>query len=254
MELLHSQIVGEGPPLLVIHGYMGMSDNWKTLGLKFADFHQVHLIDQRNHGRSFHDDAFDYDLLVEDLYRYLAFHNLDNVNLLGHSMGGKVAMFFAVTFPELVSKLVVADIAPRYYEPHHQDILAALNAINFDLHNTRQKVEEILALYIKRPEVLQFLLKNVYRKNNKVLDFRFNRESLTLNNIEVGEALPTYTSYNGPTLFLRGEQSDYITENDQASIKEHFPNSQLITVKNAGHWLHSDNPEHFFDEVVRFLK
>ena len=251
--ILHSKIVGEGAPLLILHGYFGMGDNWKSLANKFAENYEVHLIDQRNHGRSFHKYDFDYELLVEDLFNYIQHYNLDKVYLLGHSMGGKVAMLFAVTFPEFVDKLIVADISPKYYKPHHQQILAALNAVNFEIQNTRSKVEAILKIYIKEPGILQFLLKNVYRKTKEQLGFRFNLVSLTENNSEVGAALPSFTEFEGETLFLRGENSNYITKNEEGLIAAHFPNAKIVTVKNAGHWLHAENPMQFYTEVVTFL-
>lgn len=253
MNKLHTTILGKGNPLIILHGYLGMSDNWKTLGTQFSKNYQVHLIDQRNHGRSFHSDEFDYELLVEDLHTYIENHNLQNVNLLGHSMGGKVAMLFAVTYPNLVNKLIVADIGPRAYKPHHQQILAALNAVNFQIQNTRKKVEEILKIYIDNQGILQFLLKNVYWKNKGELAYRFNLNSLTENYPEVGEALPSFSEFKGETLFLKGETSDYITKSDEPLIKAHFENSKIITVKNAGHWLHAENPTQFYNEVVSFL-
>ena len=127
--ILHSTVKGEGIPLLILHGYFGMSDNWKSLGNQFSEAYEVHLIDQRNHGRSFHEDTFNYEVLVEDLYRYIQCHQLENIYLIGHSMGGKTAMLFAVTYPELVRKLIVVDISPRRYEPHHNAILAGLNGV-----------------------------------------------------------------------------------------------------------------------------
>lgn len=253
MELLHSTILGEGKPLLILHGYFGMSDNWKSLGVQFATNFEVHLIDQRNHGRSFHTDEFDYELLVEDLYNYISHYNLNKVVLLGHSMGGKVVMQFAVTFPELVDKLLVADISPRYYKPHHETILSALNAVNFSLHTTRKQVQEVLQLDIDEPGVLQFLLKNVYWKSKGELAYRFNLQSLTENNNEVGEALPSFTHFDGATLFLSGEDSNYITKEDESLISAHFSNFEIVTVKNAGHWLHAENPVQFYKEVVSFL-
>ncbi|MFD1294773.1 alpha/beta fold hydrolase [Lutibacter holmesii] len=253
MEVLHSTIVGNGAPLLILHGYFGMSDNWRSLGNKFAENFEVHLIDQRNHGRSFHTDDFDYELLVEDLCQYIENHNLSKVHLLGHSMGGKVAMLFAVTHPEMVNKLIVADISPKYYKPHHQQILAALNAVNFSIQDSRKKVEEVLKMYIEEPGILQFLLKNVYWKTKGQLAYRFNIHSLTENNSEVGEALPSFTHFNGATLFLKGENSNYITKNEESLIEAHFSNATIVTVKNAGHWLHAENPSDFYTEVVTFL-
>ena len=253
MELLHSTILGEGQPLLILHGYFGMSDNWKSLGVQFATNFEVHLIDQRNHGRSFHADEFDYELLVEDLYNYINHYNLNKVVLLGHSMGGKVVMQFAVTFPELVDKLIVADISPRYYKPHHEVILSALNGVNFALHKTRKQVQEVLQIDIDEPGVLQFLLKNVYWKSKGELAYRFNLQSLTENNNEVGEALTSFTHFEGETLFLSGENSNYITNEDKPLISAHFSNFEIVTVKNAGHWLHAENPLQFYNEVVSFL-
>ena len=253
METLHATVLGNGTPLIILHGYFGMSDNWKSLGNGFAKNFEVHLVDQRNHGRSFHSDDFDYELLVEDLYSYIHQSKLESVNLLGHSMGGKVAMLFAVTYPEFVNKLIVADISPKFYKPHHEHILAGLNAVNFSIYTTRKKVEGVLKIYISEPEVLQFLLKNVFWKTKEELGFRFNLHSLTENNSEVGDALPLFTHFDGATLFLKGEISNYVTEKDVSLITTHFSNSTIITVKNAGHWLHADNPSQFFDEVVSFL-
>lgn len=253
MKLLHSTIIGSGQPLIILHGYFGMSDNWKSLGAKFSENFEVHLIDQRNHGRSFHSEDFDYELLVEDLYKYIQHYQLKNTILLGHSMGGKVAMQFAVTYPKLVDKLMVADISPKFYKPHHEDILAALNVVNFSLQSTRKKVEDVLRIYIKNEVTLQFLLKNVYWKSKEELAFRFNLQSLMEHNSEVGEALPSFNHFNGETLFLKGEKSNYITEDDFTLISVHFPNSKIVTIKNAGHWLHAENPEQFYEEVINFL-
>ena len=131
-SILHSITLGEGEPLLILHGYFGMGDNWKTLGKKFAEDYQVHLIDQRNHGRSFHSDEFNYELMVEDIFNYIKHNGLGKVNLLGHLMWGKAAMFFAVKHPQLVNKLLIADIGPKFYPPHHETILTALKSIDFE--------------------------------------------------------------------------------------------------------------------------
>ena len=177
MEILHSRILGEGKPLLILHGYFGMGDNWKTLGNQFSEEYQVHLIDQRNHGRSFHAREFNYEVMTDDLLNYMDHHNLENTFLLGHSMGGKTAMLFAVEHSELVEKLIIVDISPRAYKPHHNEILAALNSVNFSVHNSRQKVDDQLKILIPEVGVRQFLLKNVYWKEKGVLHFRFNLPS-----------------------------------------------------------------------------
>ncbi|WKD85031.1 Esterase YbfF [Polaribacter huanghezhanensis] len=252
--ILHSRILGEGKPLLILHGYFGNGDNWKTIGNKLSDSFQVHLIDQRNHGRSFHADAFDYELMVEDLHNYMQHYQLEKVHLLGHSMGGKTVMLFAVEYPGLVDKLMVADISPRGYKPHHQEILDALNSIDFTKQTSRALVDEKLTEKIPEVGVRQFLAQNIYWKEKGKLDFRFNLPSLTENNDEVGVALPSFTIFEGETLFLKGENSEYITSDEEPIIKAHFPNHKIVTIKNAGHWLHAENPTDFLNAVGSFLK
>ena len=254
MKIVHSKIIGEGAPLLILHGYFGMSDNWKSLGNKFGEDFQIHLIDQRNHGRSFHAGNFDYDLLVEDIVQYIKHHQLEKVIVLGHSMGGKAAMLFAVKYPTLVAKLIIVDIAPRYYQPHHTDILKALNSVDFLIHNTRKLVDQKIAELIPDIGVRSFLLKNVYWKEKGLLAYRFNLQSLTENNSEVGKALPSFTTFDGETLFLAGGNSGYITESEVPMIKAHFPKATIKTITNVGHWLHAEKPKAFYELVMRFLK
>lgn len=253
-QILHSRIVGEGKPLLILHGYFGMGDNWKTHANKLAeDGFEVHLIDQRNHGRSFHSDEFDYELMVEDLHSYIEYHSLENVILLGHSMGGKTVMLFATEYGDLVEKLIVADISPRRYPPHHNEILAALNSVDFSVQNSRKLVDEKLSELIPEIGVRGFLAKSLYWKEKGQLAYRFNLKSLTENNSEVGVALPSFTNYEGKTLFLRGANSEYITKEDEPLVMAHFPKAQIKTIVNAGHWLHAENPKDFYKEVINFL-
>ena len=254
MEVLHSIILGKGMPLLILHGYFGMGDNWKSLGKKFSENFEVHLIDQRNHGRSFHSDAFSYDNMVEDLLNYVKHHQLKKINLLGHSMGGKTAMLFATTYPEIVDKLIVADIAPKYYPPHHELILKGLHAINFSLVSSRGEIDQKLSEFIPETGVRQFLLKNVYRKSPNEFSFRFNLQSLSDHNNEIGEALPQTSFFLGETIFLKGENSGYISNNDRKLVRNHFPNSEIVAIPNAGHWLHAENPIEFYKNVVEFLE
>lgn len=251
--ILHSTIKGEGKPLLILHGYFGMSDNWKTLGNQFSEDYQVHLIDQRNHGRSFHSDEFNYHLLAEDLYNYIQYYKLENVHVIGHSMGGKTAMLFAVTYPNLVDKLIIVDISPKAYEPHHNAILAGLNSVDFAVHTSRKLVDEQLSKYISDLGIRQFLMKNIYWREKGVLDFRFNLKSLTENNPEVGKPLPSNTSFSKKTLFLKGERSGYILPEEQMIIDNHFPNNSVVEIAKSGHWLHAENPKDFYTKVNQFL-
>ena len=165
MPALHSKILGEGKPLVILHGFLGMGDNWKTLGKQFAiDGYQVHLVDQRNHGRSFHSDAFSYTLLAEDLKSYCDQVNLDHIRLIGHSMGGKTAMMFATMYPEMVKKLIVVDIAPRFYPQHHQVILDSLTRLSNEAEalKSRSMADVFLETLIPEMGTRQFLLKNLY--------------------------------------------------------------------------------------------
>ena len=254
MEQLHSNIIGEGKPFIILHGFLGMSDNWKTLGSKFSEGgFQVHLIDQRNHGRSFHSNEFDYDVLAEDLKNYCETHQLKNIVLLGHSMGGKTAMLFATRYPELVSKLMVADISPRFYPIHHDAILEGLSSLDFNSIKSRGEADKVLSQYVSDLGTRQFLLKNLYWIEKGKLALRINLEALNENVSEVGEALPMHAQFNDDTLFLRGDKSEYIGAQDETIIKSHFSNSKIVTISNAGHWLHAENPTDFFNEVMAFL-
>lgn len=252
--LLHSNIIGEGKPFIILHGFLGMGDNWKTLAKKFSSLgYEVHLVDQRNHGRSFHDPNFSYSIMVEDLKEYLVHFQLDNVVLLGHSMGGKTAMQFATTYPEKVSKLIIADIAPKSYPLHHQDILKALTALDFQEVDSRKKADEVLSQYISNLGIRQFLLKNLYWVEKGQLDLRINLPILVENIDEIGKSLPQEKQFNGHTIFLRGDRSGYVEDVDEYLIKKQFPKATIQTVSNAGHWLHAENPTDFYTEVKTFL-
>ncbi|KIX20903.1 alpha/beta hydrolase [Flavobacterium sp. 316] len=253
--MIFSKIEGEGKPFLIIHGFLGMSDNWKTLGVQFAEQgFQVHLLDMRNHGRSFHSDDFNYQLMAKDVLEYCNFHQLKDVVLLGHSMGGKVAMEFACLYPEYVNKFIVADIGPKYYAPHHQDILAGLSAIDFETKPTRGEVDEILSKYISDFGTRQFLLKNLYWKEQGQLAFRFNLKALIANIVEIGKPLFDAAKFEKEVLFIRGGNSKYILDEDVPLIENQFPSMKLRTIDNAGHWLHAEQPKAFYDYVIEFIK
>ena len=253
--MLYSRIEGDGKPLVIIHGFLGMSDNWKSFSSLYAnEGFQVHLLDLRNHGKSFHSEDFSYDEMVHDVLEYCNYHQLEKITIIGHSMGGKVAMLFATTYPEKVKKLIVADIGPKYYAPHHQDILAGLNAVDFSVKPDRTQVEEILYPYIPDFGTRQFLMKNLYWKEPGQLAFRFNLKVFNDKIEEVGKQLEANKLYNGPTMFIRGGNSKYILDSDLERIKNHFPNFQLVTIPNVGHWLHAENPKAFFEETIKFLK
>lgn len=253
--MIYSKIEGQGKPLLILHGFLGMSDNWKTLSAQYAtEGFQVHTLDLRNHGKSFHSDDFSYEIMVQDVVDYCHFHQLKSIDIIGHSMGGKIVMLLAINYPELVNKLIVADIGPKFYPQHHQTILKALNAVDFSKKPSRADVENIVSEYISDLGTRQFLLKNLYWQEPGQLAFRFNLEVFNKKIDEIGKALPFDRYFKKDTLFLRGEKSDYILDSDFETILHHFPKAEVATIPNAGHWLHAENPNAFFEKTISFLK
>ncbi|MBX9887797.1 MAG: alpha/beta fold hydrolase [Flavobacteriaceae bacterium] len=253
--MLYSKIEGTGKPLLILHGFLGMSDNWKTIGGKLSEVgFEVHLLDLRNHGRSLQSLEFNYELLAQDVHDYCVGHKLSSIDLLGHSMGGKTAMLFATKYPNLVNKLIIADIGPKFYPQHHQTILEGLNAVNFAEKPSRSDVETILESYITDFGTRQFLMKSLYWQEPGQLAFRFNLASFNQKLDEIGVALPSDLSFDKPTLFIRGAKSNYIVDSDFADIKKYFPQAIFETIPNAGHWLHAEDPKMFYDLTLSFLK
>jgi pimeloyl-ACP methyl ester carboxylesterase len=253
--MLYSKIEGSGKPLLILHGFLGMSDNWKTLGSQFASAgFQVHLLDLRNHGRSFHSEEFSYEIMAQDVFEYCNENGLENIDVIGHSMGGKTAMLLATSYPNLVDKLLVADIGPKFYAPHHQDILAGLNAVDFTTKPSRNDVEEMLKNHIPDFGTRQFLMKSLYWQEPGQLAFRFNLAVFNEKINEIGKALQSDLIFEKPTLFIRGGNSGYIQDIDLENIKKYFPNSSFETIPNVGHWLHAENSEMFYELASVFFK
>ncbi|MBT4916245.1 MAG: alpha/beta fold hydrolase [Formosa sp.] len=252
--LLHSKVIGEGQPFIILHGFLGMGDNWKTLAKQFSALgFELHLIDQRNHGRSFHDSEFNYEVLVSDLLHYCEYYAIKNCIVLGHSMGGKTAMLFAALYPKLVSRLIIADISPRFYPVHHEVILEGLTSLDFQKITTRKKADLQLSHYVQDLGTRQFLLKNIFWESTGVLGLRINLPVLRDNLSEVGEALSPSLSYSKKTLFLRGDKSEYISLQDEVQIRLQFPNSSVKSITNSGHWLHAENPIEFYESVRSFI-
>ena len=252
-KILNSKILGEGKPLIILHGLFGMLDNWQALAKEFACFFETHIVDLRNHGKSFHANQHNYEVMTEDLLSYLNTYNLDEVSLIGHSMGGKAAMNFACMYPDRVEKLVVVDISPKYYPPHHQEILSALNAVEQAKIKSRKDADQILSQYFSESAMRQFLLKNLYWRSSTELTFKFNLKVLSDQIENVGQALHTDALFDRSTLFIVGQLSNYIKETDVELIESHFPDFEIVEIPNSGHWVHAENPDQFFDKVSRFL-
>lgn len=251
---LHSQILGKGQPIVILHGFLGMGDNWKTLSKAYVKSgYEVHLIDLRNHGKSPHSDDFNYDIMAKDVIEYFKDKTLKNAILIGHSMGGKVAMYFASQNPDFISHLIVVDISPRYYKPHHDIILESLKTLQQTKLTSRKEAEHVLKEKINDNGIRMFLLKNLKRENDNTLSLKPNIDVFIENKENIGQALPQGFNFNGRTLFIKGENSDYITDKDRDLINSHFSDYKLQTIPNAGHWVHAENPKSFLEETLSFV-
>lgn len=255
MELNYKSF-GSGPALIILHGLFGSLDNWQTLARQFGEHFSVFIIDQRNHGKSPHsDEEFSYPLLAEDLYQFMDEHAIYEAHLLGHSMGGKTVMQFAAEHEDMIDKLVVADMGIRYNERHHDVVLDTLSSIPFPEIHTRKEADAWMSTRIEDFGVRQFLLKNLVRDSSGPHEYRwkFNFEVLSRDYENILKGVDADYPMHIPTLFIRGGNSDYVKDEDFADIKIMFPNAQLQTVEKAGHWLHAEQPEAFFKQVLQFL-
>jgi esterase len=253
MKLFYKK-TGEGKPLIILHGLFGLSDNWATISKSFVENgFCCYLVDLRNHGRTPHSDDFTYEIMADDILELMDDENIVQADIIGHSMGGKAAMFFALKFPERIRKMVVVDISPRYYPQHHQAIFSTLKSIDLKSPVSRKEVEEKLRSGINDEATLQFLLKNLFWVDDKHLNWRFGFLEIERNIEEVGKELPHDSKIDVPTLFLRGEKSGYVSKDDETEIKAQFSSVEIKTVSNAGHWVHAENPKGFLDAVLDYL-
>lgn len=249
---LHFRTYGTGQPLVILHGLFGTSDNWQTLGKAFAEKFTVYLVDLRNHGHSPHSPEMDYWLMADDVKNLFDAEGISNAILMGHSMGGKTAMFFAQLYPELLSKLIVVDMGAKKYPPHHQVIFDALSAVDLNLVKSRKEAEKIISSHFNDQGVIQFLLKNLYWVSEGQLAWRMNLPVLIEKIDSILEEVPQRVC-EIPTLFIRGGKSNYILEEDWSTIQEIFPNSELKSIATAGHWVHAEAPKEFYGLVMDFI-
>ncbi len=251
MELNFKQF-GQGEPLIILHGLFGTLDNWQTIAKQLAEDYTVFIVDQRNHGKSPHHPDFNYRILAEDLLEFMEQNWMYKAHLLGHSMGGKTVMQFALEYPDMVDKLIVVDIGPKTYKGGHQAIFDALFSLDLEQLGNRNQADEALAKGIDSFAVRQFLLKNLKRRKEGGYEWKMNLEAIhnhyqeILDNVE-GDTVDV------PTLFINGGKSDYIIPGDEEAFKAYFPESEIKTVPDAGHWVHAEKPKELLDLVQDFL-
>lgn len=251
MKLYYREL-GQGSPLVILHGLFGSSDNWHSLSKIFAEKHKVYVVDQRNHGQSPHDSVHDYKSLTDDLNEFIEDHQIKKPVIIGHSMGGKTAMNFAVKFPEKLSKLIIVDIVPKAYPVHHDSILKGLNAIDLNQLESRGQADEILSKFVPEASVRQFLLKNLARNSEQNFEWRINIPVLEAHIDDMGTTLQYQGQFDGPTLFIIGSKSNYFEPGDEEAIQSYFPAAKIATV-NTGHWVQAENPKDFMETVFNFM-
>ncbi|EAR10318.1 alpha/beta fold hydrolase [Reinekea blandensis] len=251
--MLHSESFGQGPDIIFLHGLFGAGDNWRSIGRALSEQFRIHLLDLPNHGRSPWTDNPDLPSLAESVADWADQQGLTRYHLLGHSMGGKVAMQMALNeYANQIDRLIIVDIAPKAYAPHHQDVFAGLHAIDFDSVKDRKAVDAQLTPYVQDAGIRQFLLKSLYKKDNR-LAWRFNVDVLE-NKYDAVACAPEVTQpFNGPTLFIKGMNSKYIEAQDQDTIQTLFPEARAKLIEGAGHWPHAEKPAAFKQILEGFL-
>lgn len=252
---LNYKIFGKGKPIIILHGLFGMLDNWQQFAKQLANNYLVYILDLRNHGKSPHSESFDYNLMVKDIFQFINTHNIKSPHLIGHSMGGKVAIQFAYEYPSLIDKLVVIDIGLKKYKPKHNLILKALNSLNLEVFSNRKQIDNTLSEVIPNWNIRQFLIKNIAKNNSSQgYHWKLNLESITKNYHLIIDELDFSKSIECQCLFIKGQNSDYILDEDKAGIIKILPNSQFITIPNAGHWVHAEQLKYLLEQIRNYFK
>jgi pimeloyl-ACP methyl ester carboxylesterase len=240
--------------LIIVHGFLGSLDNWHTLASLWGENGlTVYALDMRNHGRSPHTATHTIAEMVDDVYDFMHEHNISQAVLLGHSMGGKVAMQFTLTYPDQVSKLIVADMAPREYKHGHDEVFKAIESVDLKTIKTRKEADEAMQPYLGDFSTRQFVLKNLERNELGGYSWKFNFDTLKRDYEDILKPIYSNHSFSKPVLFLKGELSLYIKERDNEHIHQLFPQAKIASVPDAGHWLHAEQPKLFFEEVLQFV-
>lgn len=257
VKTLNARTLGKGKHLLVLHGLYGSSDNWVSIGRKLSDYFTVHLIDLRNHGNSFHHEEHNYNCMCHDVLNYLQTHNIKQCSLVGHSMGGKVAMLFSITYPQMVEKLIVLDIAPKNYTNHiskHLLLIKTMQSIEVDKIKNRSKIADIAIKTLKEEKLVHLLLKNIYRNKAGTFSWKLNLSALQNNILNISGGTENWQKkpVSIPTLFLKGEKSEYLNNEDCFFMQLFFSSFEVNTVLGAGHWLHAEKPKEIINKILDF--
>ena len=251
--ILNSKIYGSGEPIIILHGLLGSLDNWQTVSKYFGQNYQVITLDARNHGRSSHIEIFNYEVMMQDVIDTMQDLAISSAHIIGHSMGGKTAMYLALNRPEKVKKLAVIDIAPVNYVAHHKDVFDAIQAVQLQNIEQRIDAENIIKKYIQENDVVQFIMKGLYRNEENAFAWRFNITDIYTSYDQILGFNNSNLSYQGNVLFIKGEKSNYIQNKDLNIITDFFPNAKVETILDAGHWVHAEKPKEFIELVERFL-
>jgi pimeloyl-ACP methyl ester carboxylesterase len=253
IQLNYKKLGDSGSTIIILHGLLGALDNWQTIAKQLATTYLVYIIDQRNHGRSPHTKDMSYELLAQDIYDFCQQHHIEKTTIIGHSMGGKVAMLLALQHPSLIEKLIVVDIAPSYYDGGHEAILFAMAEAPLNSTERREDIDKFLEPRIHNFGVRQFIMKNLTRNTNGQFEWKSNFEVLILNYRKLMDFPNMHTQFLGNTYFIKGENSNYINQDNFEACDKYFPNNKLIEIKDAGHWVHADNPTTFLEKIQSLL-
>ena len=252
---LNHKLYGQGDPLIILHGLFGSLDNWATFGRTISEDFMTYLIDQRDHGKSPHTNAFNYELLSHDLLHFMEENWIHHASVMGHSMGGKTAMKLALEHRDIVEKLIVVDMAPKAYTNRHQDVFNAMKAVQVESLENRHDAQDILLEKLDGDTATAgFLLKNIKREKDGSFSWKMNVSLLEREYNHIVAAMPTNNNYDGPTLFIRGGNSNYILPEDEPLIKQLFPQAEIQTIEGAGHWVHAEKPNKLLAMVKEFLQ
>ncbi len=268
MQLAYKKF-GSGLPLIILHGLYGSGDNWYSIGKKLSESFEVYPVDQRNHGKFPHSSEHTYQSMQQDLLEFFLFHKLEKAIIMGHSMGGKTAMLFSLSHPEKIEKLIIVDIAPKAYKSlqeyqflaiQHLNIMQAFKSIDLATIQSRYEIEKEFSKFVPDIETCRFLLKNLKREKNNSFRWIINLEALNnflpqmLDGIDIDKIRYDKSLITFPTLFIKGENSNYILEEDMTNIKDLFPNAEFVTIFNSGHMVHTEQPRQFVNSLRYFLE